>query len=238
MKTKRGSLIGLLSFAFVLLASGVAMATIIYEFYGTIQVAENVGTKAFTGINVGDSFTYGLIVNETVADSNSNDVFGHYDAIMAMYLNIKGQRYLAANAGQIVIANNDLYSSGVYMDIFQPYIYSSAFFTLNNLGEAVLSSQLNLWQKGSNSSETTVFSSDGLPLFAPDPAVFNYLSGFNVYLIAYINHGGGWIEAVYPYLQGEITGSFFSATVPEPSTMILLGSALLGLWGARKKFKK
>jgi hypothetical protein len=32
--------------------------------------------------------------------------------------------------------------------------------------------------------------------------------------------------------------AFEPAPVPEPSTMLLLGSGLLGLWGARKKFKK
>jgi hypothetical protein len=50
--------------------------------------------------------------------------------------------------------------------------------------------------------------------------------------------GGPWGLAVF----GEITqgggGGNGGGEVPEPMTMLLLGSGLIGLWGARKKFKK
>jgi len=62
---------------------------------------------------------------------------------------------------------------------------------------------------------------------------------FDAYNFSYygVNHvdtsNSNLLMFVWPVLDGNIGAP---AAVPEPSTMLLLGSGLLGLWGARKKY--
>jgi hypothetical protein len=62
----------------------------------------------------------------------------------------------------------------------------------------------------------------------------NYSGGFNLQFTLDIDPSSGGFRSA-KLLSGDVTNT---TTVPEPATMLLLGSGLLGLIGIRRKFKK
>ena len=58
------------------------------------------------------------------------------------------------------------------------------------------------------------------------------LSGFNIYYSSLTNLGGSFSNGQLIQLASNTDGG--STSVPEPSTLLLLGSGIAGLWGARR----
>ena len=210
--------------------SKVLSASTTWTYEGKVSNVDEVLTPYF---HIGDSFKIDFTFESAILDSTFPDPDawpdeGNYSgAVISGMMNVSGYS-LPIGLGDILISND------MYRDWISPPDYADAFYAdFGFTGPSLDGLTPNFATLGFTSTFAPPvmgpFTDDSLPSAILDPMQFGSSSVEIFYAGVEKSHG----VTISPLTTETVTPG-----IPEPTTMLLIGSGLLGLLGLKRKFKK